>query len=161
MKNIIKQMSTYNQYHTKPITKITHFIGIPFILFAMQFYFSTIHLPFGFTNNLSLAWPILFALIIYYAFLDLTLSALFTLISFPLTYWAQLSTNYFTFYLPLSLFILGWTFQFIGHYFEGKKPALLFNFFQIIIAPLFLMAEICFFFGFRKNLELKIKHYSH
>ena len=44
------------------------------------------------------------------------------------------------FLYTISLFILSWVAQFIGHYIEGKRPALLDNLSQAFIdAPLFSM----------------------
>jgi len=48
-----------------------------------------------------------------------------------------------------------------GHAIEKRRPALADNFFQIFIAPLFLVAEIFFFLGFRKDLEKEIENQSH
>jgi uncharacterized membrane protein YGL010W len=54
--------------------------------------------------------------------------------------------------------IVGWGIQFIGHgYFEGKRPALMDNIFQVFIAPIFVMLEYLFFLGFAKNLEKEIQ----
>ncbi|HDR7952199.1 TPA: DUF962 domain-containing protein, partial [Bacillus toyonensis] len=41
--------------------------------------------------------------------------------------------------LGLSLFILGWIFQFVGHAIEGKKPTFLSNPAYLVVGP------ICFF----------------
>ena len=39
------------------------------------------------------------------------------------------------------LFVGGWVLQFLGHHYEGKRPALLDNIFQGFIGPMFLVAE--------------------
>ena len=48
----------------------------------------------------------------------------------------------------------------IGHVFEGKKPALADNFFQIFIAPIFLMAEIFFALGYKRDVAERIEKFS-
>ena len=52
-----------------------------------------------------------------------------------------------------SLYIFFATFvggiQLLGHYFEGKRPALTDNLMQIFKAPLFLIVEVLFLLGFR------------
>ncbi len=73
--------------------------------------------------------------------------------------------------------ILGWGFQVgIGHgYFEGnrkellsllttlsnddsgRKPALIDSTFQVFVAPFFLVLEVLFFFGYRKDLYTKVQ----
>jgi len=52
----------------------------------------------------------------------------------------------------LVLFVGGWVLQFVGHHYEGKRPALLDNIFQIFIAPMFLVAEIMVVLGRRRDL---------
>jgi uncharacterized membrane protein YGL010W len=38
----------------------------------------------------------------------------------------------------------------VGHAFEGRKPALADNLFQIFVAPIFLAAEVFFALGLKK-----------
>ena len=58
----------------------------------------------------------------------------------------------------LVTFILGWTFQLIGHAIEGRKPALLDNFAaSVFIAPLFIVAEVFFRLGLKKELQNAIQ----
>jgi len=51
------------------------------------------------------------------------------------------------------LFVGGWILQLVGHVFEGRKPALVDNLFQIFIAPLFLAAEVFFALGYKPRLH--------
>ena len=53
-------------------------------------------------------------------------------------------------------FVLGWVLQFIGHYFEGKKPAFVDDLVGLLIGPLFVMAELLFLLGFAKSLQQQI-----
>jgi uncharacterized membrane protein YGL010W len=62
-----------------------------------------------------------------------------------------------SFTIFLVLFIGGWILQLVGHYFEGRKPALVDNFFQIFVAPLFLMAEVFFAFGWKPALRARVE----
>ena len=41
--------------------------------------------------------------------------------------------------------------------FEGRKPALVDNFMQVFIAPMFLIAEIAFALGLRKPLAAEVE----
>jgi uncharacterized membrane protein YGL010W len=49
-------------------------------------------------------------------------------------------------------FVGGWILQLIGHWFEGKRPALVDNIWQIFVAPLFLMVEALAPLGFKRDL---------
>jgi uncharacterized membrane protein YGL010W len=51
----------------------------------------------------------------------------------------------------------GWALQLLGHVFEGRKPALLDNFFQVLIAPIFLMAEVFFAFGYKRDVAERVE----
>jgi uncharacterized membrane protein YGL010W len=55
-----------------------------------------------------------------------------------------------------ALFIGGWIVQLVGHGFEGRKPALADNLFQIFVAPIFLAAEVFFALGYKPALHQRI-----
>ena len=55
------------------------------------------------------------------------------------------------------LFMGGWILQLIGHVFEGRKPALADNFFQIFVAPIFLCAELFFALGYKPKLHAAVQ----
>ncbi|HMG60515.1 MAG TPA: Mpo1-like protein, partial [Burkholderiales bacterium] len=57
-------------------------------------------------------------------------------------------------------FVGGWIFQLVGHGFEGRKPALADNLFQIFIAPVFLVAEVFFALGLKRDVLKKIEERS-
>ena len=48
--------------------------------------------------------------------------------------------------------ILGWILQFIGHYWEGRKPAFVDDILGLVIGPLFILAEATFALGFRREV---------
>jgi len=48
-------------------------------------------------------------------------------------------------------------FQLVGHVFEGRRPALSDNLFQIFIAPIFLVAEVFFALGLKRDVRRKIE----
>jgi len=56
----------------------------------------------------------------------------------------------------LGLFLVGWIIQFLGHYFEGRKPAFVDDLIGLLIGPLFIVAELSFFLGLRKDVEAAV-----
>ncbi|HEY6717027.1 MAG TPA: Mpo1-like protein, partial [Reyranella sp.] len=52
----------------------------------------------------------------------------------------------------IALFVGGWALQFVGHHYEGKRPALLDNIFQAFNGPMFLTAEAMVVIGQRTDL---------
>lgn len=161
MKPIVLYMSLYASHHQKTITKVTHFIGIPAIMLALQILFSWLRVPMMNSESVSLAWVILCLMLAYYCYLDLTLSMAAAVFLVPLTYAGQLlgqgHANTDSILLLSTLFIAGWILQFLGHYFEGKKPAFLESVSQVFVAPAFLIAELLFLFGIKKGLQEEIQ----
>lgn len=157
MKNIAEIIASYQACHKNKVNILCHFLGVPLIIFSLQLTFSTI--PFSFFNNtITIAWLFIMLLLLYYVLLDRPLAIMAMFYFIPSTLYAELITHTKAnlIFLIISLFVTGWIFQFIGHFFEKKQPAFLSNIFQIFTAPLFLLAEISFFLGYRKKLKQKI-----
>lgn len=160
MKSAAEQLAFYEAYHKNPINKLTHFVGIPLIMYAVLLAFSWIQVPVGeftLTGGMVLAAVVL----AYYALLDATLALGMLVAVAPLLYLAHVSAL-----LPwgpaaglfLGAFILGWILQLIGHsVFEKRRPAFTQNLFQLIIGPLFLVAEVYFLCGVKRELRGRIK----
>ena len=55
------------------------------------------------------------------------------------------------------LFVGGWILQLVGHIFEGRRPALADNLFQVFIAPIFLCAEVFFALGYKPRLHAAVR----
>ena len=53
----------------------------------------------------------------------------------------------------IGLFVVGWVIQFVGHYYEGRKPAFVDDVMGLVIGPLFVVAELAFLLGLRKDVE--------
>ncbi len=62
--------------------------------------------------------------------------------------------------IMLSLFVGGWILQLVGHVFEGRKPALTDNLFQIFVAPIFLCAELFFALGYKPKLHADVGEHA-
>ena len=53
----------------------------------------------------------------------------------------------------IGLFVVGWVIQLVGHYYEGRKPAFVDDVMGLVIGPLFVVAELAFLLGLRKEVE--------
>jgi uncharacterized membrane protein YGL010W len=158
MRTLAEQMSVYQRYHRSGKNKLTHFIGVPVIVLAVLQAFSW--LKFG-SSGLSAAQIGVVLLLVYYFLLDVPLALASAVLFAVLLGVAQWLANTLD---PLSngvvfaaLFVGGWVLQLVGHYFEGKKPALADNLFQIFIAPIFLVAEAAFHLGYKPSLQREIE----
>ncbi|MNP78694.1 hypothetical protein D3C76_1763700 [compost metagenome] len=55
------------------------------------------------------------------------------------------------------MLLVGWVIQFVGHYYEGRKPAFVDDLTGLIIGPLFVVAEMAFLLGLRKEVERAVE----
>ena len=60
----------------------------------------------------------------------------------------------------IGLFAVGWVIQFVGHYYEGRKPAFVDDLVGLIVGPLFVVAELGFMVGLRKEVQKEIEERS-
>jgi uncharacterized membrane protein YGL010W len=149
-------MAVYAAYHRSRWNRATHFVGVPAIIFAILIPMCRVPLGAGAT----LAHVFLAAVLAYYFLLDVTLAAVTAVVSCSLLYAATLAAASG----PASgwiwcgaFFVGGWVLQLAGHAIEGRKPALADNLFQILIAPIFLVAELFFALGLKRKLQKEVE----
>jgi uncharacterized membrane protein YGL010W len=149
------ELSFYAAYHQDARNKATHFVGVPLIMLAILVPLSWVRIDlagFGLTAAMLLAAAVL----AYYFVLDVPL-ALAMLVVIAALMWlaegiASLGAARGWAWFAV-LFVGGWILQLLGHAFEGRKPALLDNLFQIFVAPIFLAAEVFFALGYKPQLK--------
>lgn len=159
MKTLENQMAFYAAYHQDARNKLTHFIGVPMIMLSLLIPLAWPALELG-GHPVSAAVGAAAALLLYYLLLDPLLALLAACLIGPLLlaaawiagHGAALGWGAFA-----ALFVGGWIFQLAGHAFEGRKPALADNLFQIFIAPIFLCAELLFALGYRPKLHAAVQ----
>ncbi|HUL91134.1 MAG TPA: Mpo1-like protein [Burkholderiales bacterium] len=156
MKTLDQQMAVYAAYHRDRRNRLTHFIGVPAIVFAILIPMCWV--PVG--DGLTLAHLFLGAVLAYYFLLDVPLAIATGLVSCALYFAAKLAagTGFVSGWIWAGAFFVGgWIFQLVGHVFEGRKPALADNLFQIFIAPIFLVAELFFALGLKRDVREKVE----
>jgi uncharacterized membrane protein YGL010W len=155
MKSIEEQMATYAAYHQDARNKATHFVGVPVIVLSL-------FIPLAWLRIGDVSVAMLFASVVvaYYFMLDAPL-ALAMVVVFGVLAWIGQSIamqgkvigwSWFA-----ALFIGGWILQLVGHVYEGRKPALADNLFQIFVAPIFLAAEVFFALGYKPALHAAVQ----
>lgn len=145
MKSLTEQLTSYELQHTHKLNRLTHFIGIPVIIFSLMMLFSWISIDIARTWQIAFTWFFLAYALVYYFMLNLRLAIAATIVMIPMTFiaiWiARPTPTHFSFILFLILFIGGWILQFVGHFFEKQKPAFLISASQLLIGPLFVLLE--------------------
>src|SRR6267154_5868801 len=156
MKPLEEQLALYAAYHRNRWNRLTHFIGVPAIIFAVLIPMTWISLGEGVT----LAHVFLGAVLAYYFLLDVPLALVTAVAVGALFLAAKLAagTGIASGWIWFGVFFVGgWVFQLVGHVFEGRKPALADNLFQIFVAPIFLVAEVFFALGLKRDVRRKIE----
>jgi uncharacterized membrane protein YGL010W len=163
MKSLEQQMAFYAAYHRDTRNKLSHFIGVPLIVFGVMLALSWVRVSAG-PGELTLAMATTAWVLIYYLLLDVPLGAAMIIVLGILLYAADAVAR-MPMMIGVSVFLLafvgGWVIQLVGHVYEGRKPALVDNLFQIFVAPLFLVAEVFFMLGIRRNTQRKVEELSH
>lgn len=151
MKSLAAHMAEYSSYHRDARNRATHFIGVPAIIFSILIPMHMWELtnlggfPVTFANLFFGVWGIYY--VILHPAIGLSLLAVLSPASWYAWHLTQTQSSATALTIFGIVFVVGWIIQLVGHKFEGNKPALLNNLFQIFVAPLFLTAEV--FFGLK------------
>jgi len=150
-----RQLASYAAVHRSGRNKATHFVGIPIIVFSLLLILALwrIH-PAG--REVSMALLVAIVAVLGWMALDFGIGLIMAALMVPTWYAAEALASALgpssTVVAFLVLFVGGWALQFLGHHYEGKRPALLDNIFQGFIGPMFLVAETLVASGYRADL---------
>ncbi len=158
MKTLTDQLTQYAYYHQDPRNINTHFVGVPLIVIAVVILMSRAQVNLG-GAPISLAMVTAVLTTLFYLRLDLRFGVVLGGV-LALMLWAGqcLAAQAVSVWLGagLGLFVVGWIFQFVGHYYEGKKPAFVDDLVGLLIGPLFVTAELGFLLQMRLELKAEI-----
>ena len=131
--------SDYSAFHRTPGNKACHYVGIPLIVLSLLALLARVPLFEVGAFTVTAAEVLLLAATVYYLTLDVTLAVTMLLASALMCLLGR--------GLPVSaavaLFVLGWIFQFIGHYvYEKKSPAFARNLVHLLVGPLWILARV-------------------
>jgi uncharacterized membrane protein YGL010W len=153
-------MAQYAAYHRDRRNIATHFVGVPLIVFAVggllarpSFGVGTWMLtPAAIVWGLSSLWYLTrgnLALGLATSLANLLLIAA----ALPLGHLETLPWLAWS----LGIFVVGWAAQFIGHYYEGRKPAFVDDLRGLLIGPMFVVGEALFALGWGKSMLAEIE----
>lgn len=160
MKSFISQAQCYAAYHQHPKTRQTHCVGVPLIVFSLMILlgFVKIIIPGVFATTLA-CLTTLGVLIYYFRLywpLALTLTPFMLLMLWLADWLSSPGPNPLGLWLFILSFIGGWALQLYGHYVAKERPAFMTSMSQMLIAPLYLMAELFFMAGLFTSLKRQI-----
>jgi uncharacterized membrane protein YGL010W len=159
MKTLEQQLTKYAAYHRDRRNIATHFVGIPMIVVAAA---TLLARPAWMMGGIAVspALVVTAATVIFYLALDVRYGVVMAGMM-GASWWGatRLATQSTAVWLTvgIGLFVLGWAIQFVGHAFEGKKPAFVDDIVGLLIGPLFVLAEAGFALGLRNGLREEIE----
>jgi uncharacterized membrane protein YGL010W len=59
--------------------------------------------------------------------------------------------------LGLAVFVVGWIIQFVGHYWEGRKPAFVDDIVGLLVGPMFVVGEVLMAVGLLGQMRMAIE----
>ena len=151
-----RQLGSYASVHRDWRNKATHFVGIPIIVFSLLLVLSLWRFQLG-GREWTMSLAVAIVAVLGWMALDFGVGLLMAVLMAPAWYAAEafagaLGSPSAVWIAFIALFVGGWILQFLGHHYEGKRPALLDNIFQGFIGPMFLVAETLVVMGQRSDL---------
>lgn len=159
MKTFSEQLSKYALYHRDARNILTHLVGIPLIVLAVLTLLSRPAVDLG-GLMVTPALIVLILSCLYYIRLHVVYGLVMTMLLLAGLQLSMLIASLSTaawLGLGIALFVIGWIIQFIGHAYEGKKPAFVDDIIGLVIGPLFIVVEVAFMLGLSKELKQQIE----
>ena len=138
MKTIDQWLEEYGESHQNPTNKLIHWFCVPLITFCVigLFWYASPLFACAFMG---------FALFFYMRLsikLAIAMTLMVTLMLGCVLELQRMGSDVLL-WTTLSIFVVSWIFQFVGHHIEGKKPSFLKDVQFLLIGPLWV---ICFLF---------------
>jgi uncharacterized membrane protein YGL010W len=156
-------MVQYAHYHRDRRNIATHLVGIPLIFLSIGvLLLEPTWVIEGHTVSLAwMAWAL--TSVWYLTRGDLLLGLATTLVNAALIALAhQVPDLSAALGLPVwqcgvALFVIGWLFQFVGHYLEGRKPAFVDDVVGLLVGPMFVVGEVLISMGLLQRMRRDIE----
>lgn len=156
MRTAEQLLTQYAAYHRDRRNIATHFVGVPIIVFSVILVLAQITI-----GMVHLGWIAILAASAYYVFLDRQLGLLmfgFLVLCGAIASLISAVTGWMVgLAVAVILFVAGWAIQFLGHKYEGVKPAFVDDVIGLAVGPLFVLTEMLFLLGLRRDLQTYIE----
>ena len=149
MKSIYDWLDAYAESHQNPTNKKIHWDCVPLIMLTLLGSLAMIKfsLPFNGNYSINLSYMLIVMALFFYIRLSLSITFGMLLISVITLFFINeleflFPNNMHLLYLYISIFVLSWIGQFIGHKIEGKKPSFFEDIQFLLIGPAWLLSFI-------------------
>ncbi len=162
----IDLLNQYAEYHRDRRNIVTHFVGVPLIVFGVGVLLARPEFMLG-GVALKPCW-LVFALVAawYLTRGEFALGLATTLgigglmlAAHRVTEAAGASTATWLAW-GVGAFVVGWIIQFVGHYYEGRKPAFADDLVGLLVGPMFVVLELLALVGLFKGLIARIERHA-
>jgi hypothetical protein len=158
-------MVQYAHYHRDRRNIFTHLLGIPLIVMAVGMLLISPVMTVGdfWFTPAGVLW---FFSSLWYLSRGAWLLGLATVLVNGALMWAAYKTPVWVAWLGwpvlqdqpvwllgLGVFFIGWVIQFIGHWFEGRKPAFVDDVVGLIVGPMFVVGEVLMALGLLRRMH--------
>ncbi|MDN3649877.1 DUF962 domain-containing protein [Reinekea marina] len=144
MSRTIEQwLEAYGESHQNKRNKLIHWLCVPAITWTVLALFWSVHLPFSEWANLAVVFSL--GALAFYSRISISIAlgmVVFTLLCIGLIVWYEASFSLALWKVALSVFVVAWIGQFIGHKIEGKKPSFFEDIQFLLIGPAWLLGFI-------------------
>lgn len=153
-------MVQYAGYHRDRRNIATHFVGIPLIVFATGVLLARPAFEVA-GWALTPAWALWALAAVWYVTRGPGLfgAAVAAVTAVPVALAQPLGTGTTAAWLAwaASCFVAGWVLQFVGHLYEGRRPAVFDDLVGLLVGPMFVVAEALFALGRLRQLAAEIE----
>ncbi|MFZ2652325.1 MAG: Mpo1-like protein [Burkholderiaceae bacterium] len=160
MRSATDLLSQYAQYHRDRRNIVSHLIGVPMIVFALGVLLARPAFAIG-DAALTPAWLVFAPVAAWYLTRGNLLLGVAVSLEVAALLWLgqMLARGSITSWLAwgIGFFVVGWIIQFVGHWYEGRRPAFVDDLVGLLIGPMFVSAEGMFMLGWNKPLLAEIE----
>lgn len=136
----------YGEGHRNPVNITVHWVAVPLIYFSMVGLLMAIPAPaYRYVDHYLWAFLAMGAVWIFYMQRSFSIAigmVIFNVACLWAGRWLDQHAAWPLWAICLSIFVLAWIAQFIGHGVEGKKPSFLKDLQFLLIGPAWLMAKL-------------------
>jgi uncharacterized membrane protein YGL010W len=156
-------MVQYAHYHRDRRNIATHLVGVPLIFMAIGIMLTQPEWVVA-DRLLTPAWLVWGLTSLWYLSRGNFLLGLATVVVngllIALAHWlapmaAQVGLA--AWQLGLAVFVIGWIIQFVGHYWEGRKPAFVDDVVGLLVGPMFVVGEVLMAMGLLGQTRMAIE----
>lgn len=157
-------LKQYAEYHRDRRNILTHFVGVPMIVLGVLVLLSAPRFVLGGLTLTPAHGVFAVAAAWYLTRGEFALGLAVTVSTAALLLLAQALSagSSVTGWLGwgLGLFLVGWLIQFIGHWYEGRKPAFSDDIVGLLVGPMFVVLEGLAMLGLFKGLMAQIEQHA-